>query len=105
VLIGPAGERWDEVILVAYRRRRAFDRLIKAPQSGAHAYLRTAALEDSRLFVATAPQNISRAAWWLYGLAKRLRRSRSLRTPFVWVGRPGWWLSMLQKITLATAGK
>jgi uncharacterized protein (DUF1330 family) len=88
VLIGPQEERWDEVILVAYRRRSAFDRLVNAPQSRAHAYLRTAALEDSRLLVATAPQSISRAAWWLYGLAKRLRQPRSLRTPPVRVRRP-----------------
>jgi uncharacterized protein (DUF1330 family) len=87
VLIGPPGERWDEVILVAYPRRGAFDRLVAAPQFGVCAHLRTAALEDSRLIAATAPQNISRAAWWLLGLATSLRRS-SWGTP-IRPRRPG----------------
>jgi uncharacterized protein (DUF1330 family) len=53
-LIGPPDERWDEVILVAYPRRSAFEGMLRAPEYQASAVLRTAALEDSRLIVATA---------------------------------------------------
>jgi uncharacterized protein (DUF1330 family) len=76
VLIGPPNERWDEIILVAYPRRTDFERLLAAPEYLASAPLRTAALEDSRLIAATAPQSVSRLAWSLYKLASRARRSR-----------------------------
>ena len=77
VLIGPPGERWDEVILVAYPSRNAFQRMLATSGYRASAHLRTAALEDSRLIVATAPQTISRLAWSLYRLTARLRRGGS----------------------------
>jgi uncharacterized protein (DUF1330 family) len=73
VLIGPAGERWDEVILVAYPSRGACERLLNLPGFRACADLRTAALEDSRLIVASAPQRVSRLTWLLYTLVTRLR--------------------------------
>ena len=76
-LIGPPEERWDEVILVAYPQRSAFERMLRTPEYRASAGLRTAALEDSRLIVATAPQTISRVAWSLYKLTARLRRRGS----------------------------
>jgi hypothetical protein len=74
VLIGPAGERWDEIILVAYPSRAAFERLVNLPGFGACAGLRAAALEDSRLIVASAPQRIGRLSWLVYSLVTRLRR-------------------------------
>ena len=74
VLIGPAGERWDEIILVAYPSRGAFERLLNLPGFRACAGLRAAALDDSRLIVATAPRRIGRLSWLLYTLVTRLRR-------------------------------
>lgn len=75
ILIGPPEERWDEVILVAYPRRSAFERMLRTPEYRANAGLRTAALEDSRLIAATAPQTIGYVAWSLYKLTARFRRS------------------------------
>jgi len=77
VLIGPPDERWDEVILVAYPSRNAFQQMLATPEYREWADLRTAALEDSRLIAATAPQAIGRMAWSLYKLTSRLRRSGS----------------------------
>lgn len=74
VVIGPAGERWDEIILVAYPSRGAFERLVNLPGFRACAGLRSAALEDSRLIAASAPQRIGRVSWRLYSLVARLRR-------------------------------
>ena len=74
VLVGPAGERWDEIILVTYPSRGAFERLLNLPGFRACAGLRAAALEDSRLIVASAPQRIGRLSWLLYRLVTRLHR-------------------------------
>jgi uncharacterized protein (DUF1330 family) len=76
VLIGPPAERWDEVILVAYPRRSAFERMLDTPAYRASAGLRTAVLEDSRLIAVTAPRRVGRVGWLLYTLAARLRRPR-----------------------------
>ena len=73
VLIGPPDERWDEVILVAYPSKNAFERMLATSGYRACAGLRTAALEDSRLIAATAPQTIGRLAWTLYRLMTTLR--------------------------------
>lgn len=82
VLIGPQGDRWDEAILVAYPSRSAFERLVTDPDLEANAHLRTAALEDSRLIVATAPQSFGRVTWFLVRLTSRLRhlKGRVART-------------------------
>jgi uncharacterized protein (DUF1330 family) len=77
VLIGPPDERWDEVILVAYPSRNAFQQMLATSGYQACAGLRTAALEDSRLIAATAPQTIGRVAWSLYRLTTKLRHSGS----------------------------
>jgi uncharacterized protein (DUF1330 family) len=74
VLIGPSHERWDEVIVVLYPRRSAFEQLVRSPEYRSSAPIRTAALDDSRLIAATAPQRIRWVAWSLYKLAVRLRR-------------------------------
>ena len=73
-LIGPSAERWDEVILVAYPRRQAFERLLATREYRAAVALRSAALEDSRLIVTIAPQAIGRVAWSLYKLGAKLHR-------------------------------
>jgi uncharacterized protein (DUF1330 family) len=73
-LIAPEGEQWDEIILVEYPSRRAFEQMITSPEYQADAVHRTAALADSRLFASTSPQRIGRLAWWLLRLSQSLRR-------------------------------
>jgi uncharacterized protein (DUF1330 family) len=72
--IAPPGERWDEIILVRYPSRSAFERMITSPEYQADVIHRTAALEDSRLFASTSPQRIGRLAWWLLRLSSMFRR-------------------------------
>ncbi len=64
-VIAPVGEQWDEAILVEYPSRSAFERMIGSADYQAGLYLRTAALDDSRLIATVAPQRIGRIAWWL----------------------------------------
>jgi uncharacterized protein (DUF1330 family) len=63
-VIAPAGEQWDEAILVEYPSRNAFERMIGNADYQAGLYRRTAALDDSRLIATIAPQRIGRLAWW-----------------------------------------
>jgi uncharacterized protein (DUF1330 family) len=72
-VIAPAEEQWDEAILVEYPSRGAFERMIVSDGYQSGLYLRTAALEDSRLIATVAPQRIGRIAWWF------LRRAMSRR--------------------------
>ena len=65
---------WDEIILVEYPSRMAFEQMISSSEYQVDVIHRTAALEDSRLFVATLPQRIERLAWCLRKLALRFRR-------------------------------
>jgi uncharacterized protein (DUF1330 family) len=65
-VIAPAGEQWDEAILVEYPSRSAFERMIGNPGYQSGLYLRTAALDDSRLIATVAPERIGRIAWWFY---------------------------------------
>jgi uncharacterized protein (DUF1330 family) len=53
-LIGPAEERWDEVLLVQYPSRKAFLQMISDPDYLASTVHRTAALSDSRLIAMRA---------------------------------------------------
>lgn len=48
-LIAPAGEEWDEVLLVQYPSKDAFLGMIKSPAYKAIVHHRSAALADSRL--------------------------------------------------------
>jgi uncharacterized protein (DUF1330 family) len=48
-LIAPAGEEWDEVLLVQYPAKEAFLGMIMSPAYKAIVHHRTAALADSRL--------------------------------------------------------
>jgi len=73
-LVGPLDERWDEAIIVAYPARSAFERMLGTPEYQAAVPLRTAALEDSRLLAAVAPQIIGRLAWSVYRVVSKLRR-------------------------------
>jgi uncharacterized protein (DUF1330 family) len=73
-LIAPGGEHWDDVLLVQYPSRGAFERMITSPEYQAGVIHRTAALEDSRLIATISPRRIGRIAWWLVTLWMRLRR-------------------------------
>jgi uncharacterized protein (DUF1330 family) len=48
-VIAPAGEEWDDAVLVEYPSRKAFLEMVSQPEYQAVAPHRTAALEDSRL--------------------------------------------------------
>jgi uncharacterized protein (DUF1330 family) len=65
-VIAPAGEQWDEAILVEYPSRGAFERMIVSAGYQSGLYLRTAALDDSRLIATVAPQRIGRVAWCFF---------------------------------------
>ncbi|MFT4572092.1 MAG: hypothetical protein ACI8TX_002193 [Hyphomicrobiaceae bacterium] len=52
-VIAPAGEEWDDVVLVRYPSREAFLEMVAQPEYIAATPHRTAALEDSRLVVTT----------------------------------------------------
>ncbi len=54
--IGPAGEDWDQVILVRYPSLQAFLAMLAMPDYQAAAVHRSAALADSRLTVTRTPQ-------------------------------------------------
>src|SRR4051812_9811950 len=54
-VIAPAGEVWDEMLLVEYPSRDAFAAMIQLPEYQAIVHHRTAALRDARL-IATAPR-------------------------------------------------
>ncbi len=54
-VIGPAGEHWDQVLMVRYPDVQAFRRLITGSDYAAAVKHRMAALEDSRL-IATLPK-------------------------------------------------
>lgn len=48
-VIGPSAERWDDVLLVEYPNRQAFNDMSSSTAYQAIAYHRAAALSDSRL--------------------------------------------------------
>jgi len=52
-VIGPAGEEWDDAVLVEYPSRKAFLGMVSQPDYLAAAPHRTAALQDSRLIATT----------------------------------------------------
>jgi uncharacterized protein (DUF1330 family) len=54
-VIAPAGEEWDDAVLVEYPSRKAFLGMVAQPEYLAAAPHRTAALDDSRL-IATIQQ-------------------------------------------------
>jgi uncharacterized protein (DUF1330 family) len=75
-LIAPAGEHWDEALLVEYPSRSAFERMITNTDYQAGTIHRTAALEDSRLIATISPQRIGRIVWWVVRLMAWFRRRR-----------------------------
>jgi uncharacterized protein (DUF1330 family) len=74
VLVGPSHERWDEVAIVVYPNRAAFERLVRSEEYRSSAAVRLAALDDARLIAVTAPQRIGRITGFLYALDVKFRR-------------------------------
>lgn len=72
-LIGPESERWDEVLIMQYPDRRAFEEMLADPGYQATLFHRTAAVRDSRLFGATEPQSIGPFRWKLFKLSQKIR--------------------------------
>ncbi len=52
-LIAPAGEQWDDVVLVRYPNRAAFLAMVSCEEYQANMHHRTVALADSRLIPMT----------------------------------------------------
>jgi uncharacterized protein (DUF1330 family) len=71
-LIGPEDERWDEVLIMQYPNRSAFQRMLVNPNYLSIVFHRTAAVLDSRLYGATSPESIGPMKWKLFNLSKRL---------------------------------
>ena len=74
VLIGPEDASWDEILIVQYPMRSAFQRMVTDPEYQAIVFHRTAAVKDSRLFGATSPQSIGPIKWKMFNLSQKLRR-------------------------------
>ena len=75
VLIGPEDARWDEILIVQYPMRSAFQRMVTDPGYQATVFHRTAAVKDSRLFGATSPESIGPIKWKMFNLSHKLRRN------------------------------
>ena len=72
-LIGPVDERWDEVLIMEYPRKSAFEHMIADPEYAKIVFHRTAAIQDSRLYGITSPQSIGPAKWGLFKIWEKLR--------------------------------
>ena len=72
-LIGPTDERWDEILIMQYPTRSAFQSMLADPEYLAIVFHRTAAVQDSRLYGATSPQSIGPMKWKIFNLSQRLR--------------------------------
>jgi uncharacterized protein (DUF1330 family) len=74
ILIGPEDARWDEILIMQYPMRSAFERMLADPEYQAIVFHRTAAVKDSRLFGATSPESIGPMKWKIFNLSQKLRR-------------------------------
>ena len=72
-LIGPADEHWDELLIMQYPARSAFERMLSDPEYLAIVFHRTAAVNDSRLYGAVSPQCIGPMKWKMFNLSRKLR--------------------------------
>ena len=73
VLIGPDEARWDEILIMQYPARSAFERMLANPDYQAIVFHRTAAIKDSRLFGAISPESIGPMKWKIFNLSQKLR--------------------------------
>ena len=72
-LIGPDDERWDEMLIMQYPSRSAFQRMMVDPNYLAIVFHRDAGVRDSRLYGAILPQSIGPMKWKLLNLSRKLR--------------------------------
>ena len=72
-LIGPEDEHWDEILIVQYPMRSAFERMLANPEYLKIVFHRTAAVKDSRLYGAISPQSIGPMKWKIFNLSQKLR--------------------------------
>ena len=72
-LIGPADERWDEILVMQYPSKSAFERMIADPEYLRIAFHRSAAIKDARLYGITSPQSVGPAKWELFKLWQKIR--------------------------------
>ena len=77
VLFGPSEPDWDEIVIVWYPSRRAFERVVESDEYRSSAHRREAALSDAQLIAVSAPQRIGRVAAALYARSVRFRRARA----------------------------
>ena len=73
-LIGPEDEQWDEVLIMQYPARSAFEQMLADPDYQAILFHRTAAVKDSRLYGATSPQSIGPLKWKLFNLSHKFTK-------------------------------
>ncbi|MDJ0957433.1 MAG: DUF1330 domain-containing protein [Arenicellales bacterium] len=73
VLIGPDEARWDEILIMQYPARSAFESMLVDPDYQAIVFHRTAAIKDSRLFGAISPESIGPMKWKIFNLSQKLR--------------------------------
>ena len=76
-LIGPEDEQWDEVLIMQYPSRGAFQRMIANSDYQKIVFHRTAAVKDSRLYAATSPKFIGPMKWKIFNLSRKLLGSQS----------------------------
>ena len=72
-LIGPEDECWDEVLIMQYPNRVAFQRMMTDPNYLAIVFHRDAGVLDSRLYGVTSLQSIGPMKWKLFNLSRKLR--------------------------------
>ena len=73
VLIGPDDARWDEILIMQYPERSAFEKMLADPDYQEIVFHRTAAIKDSRLFGAVSPESIGPMKWKIFNLSQKLR--------------------------------
>lgn len=73
-LIGPDDEQWDEVLIMQYPKRSAFEQMLADPEYQSILFHRTAAVKDSRLYGATSPQSIGPLKWKLFNLSQKFKK-------------------------------
>ena len=72
-LIGPEDDDWDEILIMQYPSRSAFQSMLTDPDYIDIVFHRTAAVRDSRLYGATSPQSIGPMKWKIFNLSQKLR--------------------------------
>ncbi len=77
LLDGPAGERWDDLVIIRYPNRNAVERFLASDELRAVAPCREAALADARLVVLTHPRTVGRLLATTLALTIRLGQWRA----------------------------